>query len=58
MLTQLPTTLQNLHLPFRLRPWDGRPMGLGPAPTGPQVGLGPNTAPDFRHPSLGQPRSP
>ncbi|PBQ16606.1 SAM-dependent methyltransferase [Pseudomonas congelans] len=53
MLTQLPTTLQNLHLPLRLKLWDGHQMDLGPAPSVTIVVKDPQLVSDFSHPSLG-----
>ncbi len=53
MLTQLPTSLQNLHLPLRLKLWDGHQMDLGPAPSVTIVVKDPQLVSDFSHPSLG-----
>ncbi|KAA8718213.1 class I SAM-dependent methyltransferase [Pseudomonas cannabina] len=53
MLTQLPTVLQNLHLPLRLKLWDGHEMDLGPAPSVTIVVKDPQLVADFSHPSLG-----
>ncbi|MEE4691708.1 C17 cyclopropane fatty acid synthase CfaB [Pseudomonas alliivorans] len=52
MLTQLPSVLQNLHLPLRLRLWDGHQMDLGPDPSVTIVVKDPRLVSDFTHPSL------
>ncbi|KPW39372.1 Cyclopropane-fatty-acyl-phospholipid synthase [Pseudomonas coronafaciens pv. atropurpurea] len=53
MHTQLPTAFQNLHLPLRLKLWDGYQMDLGPAPSVTIVIKDPQLVADFTHPSLG-----
>ncbi|WP_024694444.1 C17 cyclopropane fatty acid synthase CfaB [Pseudomonas syringae] len=52
MLTQLPSALQNLHLPLRLKLWDGHQMDLGPEPSVTIVVKDPQLVSDFIHPSL------
>ncbi|KOP57629.1 fatty acid methyltransferase [Pseudomonas coronafaciens pv. porri] len=53
MHTQLPTAFQNLHLPLRLKLWDGYQVDLGPAPSVTIVIKDPQLVADFTHPSLG-----
>lgn len=52
MLAQLPPALQNLHLPLRLRLWDGHEFNLGPAPSVTIVVKDPQLVAQFTHPSL------
>ena len=52
MLAQLPPALQNLHLPLRLRLWDGHEFNLGPAPSVTIVVKDPQMVSQFTHPSL------
>ena len=53
MLAQLPPALQNLHLPLRLKLWDGHELDLGPAPSVTIVVKDPRLVSEFTHPSLG-----
>lgn len=52
MLAQLPTALQKLHLPLRLKLWDGHELDLGPAPSVTIVVKDPQLVSEFTHPSL------
>lgn len=52
MLAQLPPALQNLHLPLRLRLWDGHEFSLGPSPSVTIVVKDPQLVTQFTHPSL------
>ncbi|OCR25620.1 fatty acid methyltransferase [Pseudomonas syringae] len=52
MLAQLPPALQNLHLPLRLKLWDGHELDLGPAPSVTIVVKDPRLVSEFTHPSL------
>lgn len=52
MLAQLPPALQNLHLPLRLKLWDGHELDLGPTPSVTIVVKDPRLVSDFSHPSL------
>lgn len=52
MLAQLPPALQNLHLPLRLKLWDGHELDLGPAPSVTIFVKDPRLASEFTHPSL------
>ncbi|MCD5995417.1 class I SAM-dependent methyltransferase [Pseudomonas sp. CDFA 602] len=52
MLMQLPPALQNLHLPLRLKLWDGHEVDLGPEPSVTIVVKDPQLVSDFTHPSL------
>ena len=53
MLAQLPPALQNLHLPLRLKLWDGHELDLEPAPSVTIVVKDPRLVSEFTHPSLG-----
>jgi cyclopropane-fatty-acyl-phospholipid synthase len=52
MLAQLPSVLQNLHLPLRLKLWDGHELDLGPTPSVTIVVNDPQLVSHFTHPSL------
>jgi cyclopropane-fatty-acyl-phospholipid synthase len=52
MLAQLPTALQNLHLPLRLKLWDGNELDLGPTPSVTIVVKDPQLVSQFTRPSL------
>jgi cyclopropane-fatty-acyl-phospholipid synthase len=52
MLAQLPPALKNLHLPLRLKLWDGHELDLGPAPSVTIFVKDPQLVSDFTHPSL------
>ncbi|WP_166362232.1 C17 cyclopropane fatty acid synthase CfaB [Pseudomonas akapageensis] len=52
MLAQLPPALQKLHLPLRLRLWDGHELNLGPTPNVTIVVKDPQLVAQFTHPSL------
>lgn len=52
MLAQLPTALQKLHLPLRLKLWDGHELDLGPTPSVTIVVKDPQLVSEFTHPSL------
>ncbi len=52
MLAQLPPALQNLHLPLRLKLWDGNELDLGSDPRVTIVVNDPSLVSDFTHPSL------
>ncbi|MCD5986816.1 class I SAM-dependent methyltransferase [Pseudomonas sp. CDFA 553] len=52
MLAQLPPALQNLHLPLRLKLWDGHELDLGPTPSVTIFVKDPQLVSDFSHPSL------
>lgn len=52
MLAQLPPALQNLHLPLRLRLWDGHEFSLGADPSVTIVVKDPQMVAQFTHPSL------
>ena len=52
MLAQLPSALQNLHLPLRLKLWDGHELDLGPTPSVTIVVRDPQLVSQFTHPSL------
>ncbi|MGH8386763.1 MAG: C17 cyclopropane fatty acid synthase CfaB [Pseudomonas sp.] len=52
MLAQLPPALQNLHLPLRLRLWDGHEFNLGPTPSVTIVVKDPQMVTQFTNPSL------
>jgi cyclopropane-fatty-acyl-phospholipid synthase len=52
MLAQLPPALKNLHLPLRLKLWDGHELDLGPTPSVTIVVKDPQLVSDFTHPSL------
>lgn len=53
MIAQLPSALQNLHLPLRLKLWNGHQLDLGPTPSVTIVVKDPQLVSDFSHPSLG-----
>jgi len=53
MLAQLPPALQNLHLPLRLKLWDGHELDLGPTPKVTIVVKDPMLVSGLTHPSLG-----
>lgn len=52
MLAQLPPALKNLHLPLRLRLWDGNELELGSDPSVTILVKDPSLVSDFTHPSL------
>jgi len=52
MLAQLPTALQKLHLPLRLKLWNGHELDLGPAPSVTIVVKDPQLVSEFTRPSL------
>jgi cyclopropane-fatty-acyl-phospholipid synthase len=52
MLAQLPPALQKLHLPLRLKLWDGHELDLGPTPSVTIVVKDPRLVSEFTHPSL------
>jgi cyclopropane-fatty-acyl-phospholipid synthase len=52
MLAQLPPALKNLHLPLRLKLWDGHELDLGPTPSVTIFVKDPQLVSDFTHPSL------
>lgn len=52
MLAQLPPALQHLHLPLRLKLWDGHELDLGPMPSVTIVVKDPQLVSDFSHPNL------
>ena len=52
MLAQLPPALQKLHLPLRLKLWDGNQFDLGPEPSVTIVVKDPQLVAEFTHPSL------
>ncbi|WP_122667164.1 C17 cyclopropane fatty acid synthase CfaB [Pseudomonas viridiflava] len=52
MLAQLPPALKNLHLPLRLKLWDGHELDLGPTPSVTIFVKDPRLVSDFSHPSL------
>ena len=52
MLAQLPPALQKLHLPLRLKLWDGNEFDLGTDPSVTIVVKDPSLVSDFSHPSL------
>src|SRR5476649_143126 len=52
MLAQLPPALQNLHLPLRLKLWDGYELDLGPTPSVTIVVKDPQLVSQFTRPSL------
>ncbi|NBA97048.1 C17 cyclopropane fatty acid synthase CfaB [Pseudomonas sp. R5(2019)] len=52
MLAQLPTVLQNLQIPLRLRLWDGHEIDLGPTPSVTIVVKDPQLVAKITHPSL------
>jgi len=52
MLAQLPPALQKLHLPLRLKLWDGHELDLGPAPSVTIFVKDPHLVSEFAHPSL------
>lgn len=52
MLAQLPPALQKLHLPLRLKLWDGNEVELGADPSVTIVVKDPSLVSDFTHPSL------
>lgn len=52
MLAQLPPALKHLHLPLRLKLWDGLELDLGPMPSVTIVVKDPQLVSDFKHPSL------
>lgn len=54
MLAQLPSALQNLQLPLRLRLWDGHEFNLGPTPSVTIVVKDPQVVSQLNHPSLDQ----
>jgi len=54
MLAQLPSALQNLQLPLRLRLWDGHEFNLGPTPSVTIVVKDPQVVSQLHHPSLDQ----
>lgn len=53
MLAQLPPALQKLHLPLRLKLWDGKEVELGEDPSVTIVVKDPSLVSDFSRPSLG-----
>lgn len=52
MIAQLPPALRNLHLPLRLKLWNGHQMDLGPTPSVTILVKDPQLVSDFTHPSL------
>lgn len=52
MLAQLPSALQKLQLPLRLRLWNGHELNLGPTPSVTIVVKDPQLVSQFTHPSL------
>ncbi|MCG4452856.1 class I SAM-dependent methyltransferase [Pseudomonas sp. MMS21-TM103] len=52
MLAYLPPTLRDLHLPLRLRLWDGKQIDLGPEPRVTMVVKDPSLVAQLAHPSL------
>ncbi len=52
MFAQLPPALQNLHLPLRLKLWDGNELDLGPEPSVTIVVKDPLLVSGFTRPSL------
>jgi cyclopropane-fatty-acyl-phospholipid synthase len=52
MLAQLPPALQNLHLPLRLKLWDGHELDFGPTPSVTIFVKDPQLVSEFTHPSL------
>ena len=52
MLAQLPPALQNLHLPLRLKLWDGHELDLGQNPSVTIIVKDPQLVSEFTHPSL------
>lgn len=52
MIAQLPPALRDLHLPLRLKLWNGHQVDLGPAPSVTIVVKDPRLVSDFTHPSL------
>lgn len=52
MLAQLPPTLRNLHLPLRLRLWNGHELELGPQPSVTMVIKDPSLIEQLTHPTL------
>lgn len=54
MLAQIPSALQNLQLPLRLRLWDGHEFNLGPTPSVTIVVKDPQVVSQLTHPSLDQ----
>ncbi|MFJ4144175.1 C17 cyclopropane fatty acid synthase CfaB [Pseudomonas sp. NPDC089734] len=52
MNAQLPPALQHLHLPLRLKLWDGHEVDLGPTPSVTITVKDPLLVSDFTHPSL------
>jgi cyclopropane-fatty-acyl-phospholipid synthase len=52
MIAQLPPALRDLHLPLRLKLWNGHQMDLGPTPSVTILVKDPQLVSDFTHPSL------
>ena len=52
MLVQLPPVLQSLHLPLRLRLWDGHEFDLGPQPQVTIMLKDPSLITQLTHPGL------
>ena len=55
MLAQLPPALQSLHLPLRLKLWDGNQLDLGPRPQVTIQVKEPPLTSQLTEPSMGQP---
>lgn len=54
MLAQLPPALQSLHLPLRLKLWDGNQFDLGPSPQVTILVKEPQLITQLTHPSMAQ----
>ena len=54
MLAQLPPALQSLHLPLRLKLWDGNQFDLGPSPQVTILVKEPQLISQLTHPSMDQ----
>lgn len=54
MLAQLPPALQSLHLPLRLKLWDGNQFDLGPSPQVTILVKEPQLISQLSHPSMDQ----
>jgi cyclopropane-fatty-acyl-phospholipid synthase len=52
MIAQLPPALRDLHLPLRLKLWNGHQMDLGPTPSVTILVKDPQLVSEFTHPSL------
>lgn len=52
MLAQLPPALQSLHLPLRLKLWDGNHFDLGPSPQVTILVKEPQLISQLTHPSM------